>query len=132
MLGSLRDNRIGLTDPNEPANANNERESEEEQEVVFDLTESETLCSLGRLLLVLASNSSLRLLDLCYNELHMTYLTSSVCQEFSNNATLQYLLLNDNRLIANEASSAAFTTFIANLPQVRCGNKFACIDANAR
>lgn len=115
----MRDNKIALEDPNATEDdAGRNAQPNGEEELAFDLTENEKPCSFGQLFSALSKNTTLRLLDLSYNELSMAFLTLANCQELGRNTALQYLLLNDNRLIVNEASSVTFTAFMANLPQV--------------
>lgn len=73
-------------------------------------------CAFGQLLASLASNCRLRLLDLGRNELSLSFVTRDHLAAFQTNPTLDCLLLDDNRLLIDEATSEMFTVFLQCLP----------------
>jgi len=102
---------LSLRDNNLKSKSTSAWEEENENE------DDNTDCALSKLLRALKGNKSLTLLDLSHNYLNFCSTSPEVFEEFSQNESLVYLMLGNNRLIANEYSSQAFGQFFAHLPQ---------------
>lgn len=72
---------------------------------------------LGSFFDVLKSNTSLVLLDLSFNQLNFVDIDSKHIEELSQNSSLMYLMLGNNRLVQNENSIESLILLFNQLPE---------------